>query len=126
MVVIFYFSSQVGNDSKGLSEGLLTKIYPVFSRSLSLDEFIYRYGTLIRKLAHVLEYFILGILSILFIKEFNISKKVLLAILICVIYATSDEIHQLFVPGRSFMISDIIIDSIASSVAVVLFKRVNW
>jgi VanZ family protein len=35
----------------------------------------------------------------------------LLAIIISIIYAISDEFHQLFVPGRNFAISDILTDS---------------
>lgn len=126
MIIIFYFSAQVGSDSKGLSEGILSKIYPAFSNSFTLDEFIVKFGTLIRKIAHVLEYIILGILAYEFIKEFNINNKLLVTIIICVLYATSDEIHQLFVPGRSFMILDILLDSLASSAAVVLFNHYNW
>jgi len=126
MIIIFYFSSQVGTTSKGLSESLLTKIYPTFSGSLTLDEFIYRYGTLIRKMAHVFEYIVLGILTYEFIKEFNVNKKLLIMILICVLYAISDEIHQIFVPGRSFMVTDILLDSIASSSVIVLFNHFSW
>lgn len=126
MGIIFYFSSQVGNDSKGLSEGLLSKLFDPFSNYYTLDEFILTFGTPIRKLAHFLEYFILGILSFEFFKELNIKHVLLISILFCVLYATSDELHQLFVPGRSFMILDILLDSSASILSILLFKHFNW
>jgi VanZ family protein len=39
------------------------------------------------------------------------KKLILLALIIAVIYAISDEVHQLFVPGRYCAISDILTDS---------------
>lgn len=55
----------------------------------------------------------------------DISKKYLISILICIIYATSDEIHQIFVPGRACQIRDILIDSIGSITGVYLYKLIN-
>ena len=44
-------------------------------------------------------------------------------------YAVGDEIHQVFVPGRAFMVTDILIDSAGILVGVLLaaliFKRAN-
>ncbi len=55
----------------------------------------------------------------------DISKKYLLSILICIIYATSDEIHQILVPGRACQIRDVLIDSIGSITGVYLYKLIN-
>jgi VanZ family protein len=38
-------------------------------------------------------------------------KSIALTVAVCVIYATSDEIHQLFVPGRGGQVKDVIIDN---------------
>ena len=35
-----------------------------------------------------------------------------------VLYASTDEIHQLFVPGRSGMVRDVFIDSIGGIIGV--------
>ena len=80
---------------------------------------------IIRKLAHFTEYLILGFLTINMLNKNDISKKYLLSILICIIYATSDEIHQLFVPGRACQLIDILIDSIGSIIGIYLYKLIN-
>jgi VanZ family protein len=42
-----------------------------------------------------------------------------------VLYAVSDEIHQLFTPGRSGEIRDVLIDSVAGMVGIWLI-HVYW
>ena len=77
---------------------------------------------IIRKLAHFTEYLILGILVINMFTKNNAKKSCLLSILLCIIYATSDEIHQFIIPGRACQIKDILIDSVGSITGVYLFK----
>ena len=76
---------------------------------------------IVRKSAHFIGYMILGIpASCLILHYENINKKYLLAFLICVIYAISDEIHQLFVPGRSGQVRDVLIDSAGSLLGIII------
>ena len=76
---------------------------------------------IVRKSAHFIGYMILGILASGLILQYeNINKKYPLAFLICVIYAISDEIHQLFVPGRSGQVRDVLIDSAGSFLGIIL------
>ena len=76
---------------------------------------------IVRKSAHFIGYMILGILASGLILQYeNINKKYLLAFFICVIYAISDEIHQLFVPGRSGQVRDVLIDSAGSLLGIIL------
>ena len=76
---------------------------------------------IVRKSAHFIGYMILGILASCLILHYeNINKKYLLAFLICVIYAISDEIHQLFVPGRAGQVRDVLIDSAGSLLGIIL------
>ena len=76
---------------------------------------------IVRKSAHFIRYMILGILASCLILHYkNINKKYLLAFLICVIYAISDEIHQLFVPGRSGQVRDVLIDSAGSLLGIII------
>ena len=76
---------------------------------------------IVRKSAHFSGYMILGILASCLILHYeNINKKYSLAFLICVIYAISDEIHQLFVPGRAGQIRDVLIDSAGSLLGIIL------
>lgn len=76
---------------------------------------------IVRKSAHFIGYMILGILaSGLILYYGNINKKYLLAFLICVIYAISDEIHQLFVPGRAGQVRDVLIDSAGGLLGIII------
>ena len=76
---------------------------------------------IVRKSAHFIGYMILGILASGLILQYeNINKKYPLAFLICVIYAISDEIHQLFVPGRSSQVRDVLIDSARSLLRIII------
>lgn len=51
-----------------------------------------------------------------------LPRKVAVSILICVIYAATDEIHQILVPGRGPMIADTLLDSLSSTVGVLLVR----
>jgi VanZ family protein len=41
--------------------------------------------------------------------------------ILCFLYACSDEIHQLYVPGRSGNIKDVFVDSIGISLVLVVY-----
>ena len=41
-------------------------------------------------------------------------------------YAATDEFHQLFVPGRSGQISDVILDSAGAALGVLLMTGIEW
>ena len=73
-------------------------------------------------MAHFSVYLILGILVISFISEFNIKRRYLLAVILCVLYALTDELHQYFVPGRSCELLDILLDSTSSFLGVLFYK----
>ena len=113
MGIIFYMSHQPGNISSQQSD-LVLKILESIGINLtsSLGEFS---TLLIRKVAHVSEYFILCYLFIKVTEQYFDSKKaIIFAIIFTVTYAISDEIHQYFIPGRAMAITDIIIDSIGA------------
>ena len=42
------------------------------------------------------------------------KKVILITVVICFLYALSDEIHQYFVPGRACRILDVLIDTSGS------------
>ena len=49
-------------------------------------------------------------------------EKFRLALIISVLYALSDEIHQIFVPTRTFQIRDLIVDAIGALLGLLLFQ----
>ena len=74
---------------------------------------------LVRKTAHFTEYAILGALfylNVIQLPKLNLyPKKILLPIFFSFLYACTDEIHQIFVPGRSAQFRDILIDTLGAS-----------
>ena len=118
MIFIFVMSSFDATSSSNQSNFIVDIITSIINiKDIGLLSLI------IRKLAHFTEYFILGILVTNFITRYD--KKIIIAILLCIIYATSDEIHQIFVPGRSCQIIDIMIDSLGSIMGIYLYKLIT-
>ena len=74
----------------------------------------------VRKIAHFVEYMILGGLSaaswVLYQAEEKENRKpfFLIAWGFCVLFAVLDELHQAFVPGRTSSIRDILLDSVGA------------
>lgn len=75
---------------------------------------IYLWRFMMMKLAHITVYFILYLLFLRgFAKiTFSQKKRLILPVLICIIYAISDELHQSFIPHRSPTFRDIGFDSL--------------
>lgn len=117
MIIIFIMSSFNAEDSANQSNFIVN----IISNILNIEN-VRLLSLIIRKLAHFTEYLILGFLTINMLNKNDISKKYLISILICLIYATSDEIHQIFTPGRACQIKDILIDSVGSITGIYLFK----
>lgn len=115
MMFIFIMSSFNSTESSNQSNFIVNIIINIFN--ISNIEIL---SLIIRKLAHFTEYFILGILTYNMINNYN--KKSYISIIICILYAISDELHQLFVPGRSCQVLDIIIDSIGSILGIYLLS----
>ncbi len=133
MGVIFMFSAQVSDESKSSSNkvtsAVVNTVISIKKENISEEKrqkIIEDKTFIVRKSAHFTEYFILGLILILYLqtKEKLATKYVILAIIFCVLYATSDEIHQLFVDGRSCKIMDILIDTCGSSLAILGFTSI--
>lgn len=66
----------------------------------------------IRKLAHATEYAVLGfLLAGSYMDKKRKRADIRIPIIIGALYAISDELHQLFIPGRSCEVMDMLIDS---------------
>jgi len=133
MALIFSFSNQKDVDSSKVSDGFIdrtvVKIYKIFNENITIEkenEIIEKYTYPIRKLAHYTLYFILGILSFLVVKDYSINKKLIIySLLICFLYACSDEFHQLFIIGRSARVLDVMIDTFGSLCGISIFYIFN-
>ena len=76
----------------------------------------------VRKYAHYSIYLMLGIVTINYMLTYrgrSFYQKGLTSFLFCVFYSITDEIHQVFVSGRTGQIKDIVIDTIGVAIGVV-------
>src|SRR5699024_7793590 len=83
----------------------------------------------IRKGAHFTAYLILGIFAMFAIgrNKSHAMYQISLSFFICLLYAISDEIHQLFIPGRSGEVGDVIIDAVGAFCGIglyIIFRKV--
>ncbi len=114
MGVIFYFSSRTSTESSMQSDSILLWITKIFGEN-AVTDFI------VRKTAHCLEYTGLCLLlncAWLFTKG---KPQRLLSILCASLYAVTDEVHQLFVDGRSCEFRDWGIDTFGAILGTLAF-----
>ncbi|MCE5286409.1 MAG: VanZ family protein [Pelosinus sp.] len=130
LVLIFALSAQPAERSDLLSKRITGIIAGAISWIASLDidaktinGLISVWNNVVRKFAHGWVYFILGILVIKAITYTRLTgfKAYVLTLVFCSIYAASDEFHQLFVPGRSGQISDVLIDLLGAVFGMVVY-----
>lgn len=50
------------------------------------------------------------------------NNKVIWCVLLCVLYAVTDEVHQAFIPGRGPRVSDVLIDTAGSITGILITK----
>ena len=117
MILIFMMSSfnaAISSNQSGMIVNFISKIFNINNIELL--------GLIVRKFAHFFEYFILGIFMLNVIINYN--KKYYLAYIFGILYACLDEVHQLFVNGRSGQITDVFIDSLGIILGVYLYKKI--
>jgi VanZ family protein len=130
MGLIFWFSAQPATDSGAMS-GSITKFFYHILEIIGLSEHISvdLLHTLIRKGAHFTIYFILGVLLYRAIHfksvETSILKEMGIGLMICMLYACSDEMHQVFVAGRSGQLKDVMIDISGSTLGMTAFHYLD-
>lgn len=132
MILIFSLSNRTAIESTSNSNVIIDFIIDCSSkitgRDFNVVEIQNFYDVLefpVRKSAHFCLYLILGIFVFLFINEFGYTdkNKVIITLLICLIYALTDEIHQLFVLGRSGEFRDVLIDFCGSVLGYFIVNR---
>lgn len=132
MILIFYFSNQPANNSSIQSKGVIIKsitaVTKIVNKNISekeLEKIIYIVEKPVRKLAHIFLYFVLAILVTWLLKSYNLeyNQMFLYSIMICILYSFSDEIHQLFISGRSGSIIDVFIDNLGSYLGVFIINK---
>ena len=134
MLVVFSFSAQNGSKSSGISNKVAGKIIDIINltnigeqeeRQIKIEKI----EPVIRKMAHLTIYILGGILisNMMFqlILKNSIKLKIGISAIFGIVFAITDEIHQLFVGGRSGRIQDVIIDSIGVIIGIVFFQIIR-
>lgn len=122
MTMIFCFSAEDAEKSSETSgeivEVIIDVAYPEFDRMQpTMQEQVYEdISHFVRKAAHFSEFAMLGFSILLHVatlqSRMTIRYPKLISMLIGVLYACSDELHQAFVGGRAPAITDVVIDSV--------------
>ncbi len=134
MTVIFGLSSQVASTSSTLSGSTVRIVVehtqPGFGKlpAEKQNSIIENYQHLVRKTAHMLVYMFLGVLCMAAFSSYKLSllRRSVAALAVCIGYAGTDEIHQLFVAGRSGQISDVGIDSCGAMLGICAVILILW
>ncbi len=146
MAFIWYNSAKVSTVSNKSSRKIATGVakvvvedYENLSRPVQ-KKHISKINVKLRSLGHFAEFVPLGFLVFLFLLSLGdlrgrtvaltLFKCLITTVVLCAFYALSDEIHQIFVRGRTFQITDILVDSLGTLsgcvmalVPVFIFKK---
>ena len=128
--VIFAFSNASSLESDSESKGIVRYIVETFNKDKSnseINKIVNKLNKPFRKIAHFTVYLILAILLsflILNIKSMKLSYYNIICILSCFLYACSDEIHQLFIIGRTGQFTDVLIDTLGAICGCAIFNYI--
>ncbi len=117
MIIIFLGSNDSGSGDKSrfLTHFILT-ITGFFTSHKATTEEIELIIFVLRKMAHIIEYFILAISYFYALnntyKKNSLKKTYTISFILTFLYAITDELHQSFVPNRVGTYHDVLIDSI--------------
>jgi len=129
MAVIFSLSSQVAEQSDQLSGEITEVIVQAIEKAVpkTSDIDVDSLNHIVRKNAHFFTYLVLGLLLINALRNSGMfcNQSIILALVVCILYAVSDEIHQLFVPGRGCQVKDVIIDTAGAAVGVWAYMAIT-
>lgn len=131
MGCIFYLSSQTATTSRALSNKVVVHLEEYIEAAAWLvpgisEAYLKQPTVWTRKLAHLIIYMVLGLVSYQALpRKWSAKKRIGWAIGMCFLYAITDELHQSFVPGRGPQARDVLIDTIGSSVGVAVSYMVK-
>ena len=133
MILIFSFSGQNGEKSGTVSKDSIENAWEILHPSHTAEDaerkrtIVEEAQLLIRKSAHFLIYAGLGFWSLGTLYTFSVDRRIAIptSLLFCFFYASVDEMHQYFVPGRSGAISDVYLDALGAvtMIAVMTFAE---
>lgn len=148
MVAIFMFSNQNSGDSGSLSEKVAFILASIFvdgfqnMSPLDQQDWLDFLSWPVRKTAHATEYGCLAISLVLSCWEiylYRTEDKVtgdtlagrvvsicIIAFAIAVLYACTDEVHQMFIDGRAGQFTDVLVDASGAIIGSILASIVAY
>lgn len=128
MAMIFSFSAdnaqESGQKSAEVTEKIVQTIDPkIVEKPIEEQKMVYEsVGSYIRKAAHFLEFAGLGFFLSLMVNTIYLDflRRFFIPFGAGALYATADEIHQIFVPGRAAEFTDFLIDSLGVLIGILI------
>ena len=129
-ILIFFFSAEGGDASSVRSDAIARALAPLFAPdidtwdSLARKAFISDLRFFVRKAAHATEYAALGALWFAELHQLaraladDAARTAACASALTVVYACTDEFHQLFVGGRAGQATDVLVDAAGGLVGI--------
>lgn len=127
LIVFFIWdnSMQNGGSSDGFSLFFAENFAPIVNK-LGFHGNIWTLNRIVRKLAHLTEFTILGGVLYTILRRYITYDTVIKTIGLGVLIAGLDEFIQLFSPGRSSQFSDILIDTVGVIIGILVVKLVHY
>lgn len=148
MVLIFCFSAQSGGESESLSDTIARMLASAFVGGFDnmpieqQTQIIAQMSWPIRKTAHASEYACLAMSLVITCWQIaswrhetregarlcprRVPFVGMTAFVIAVLYACSDEIHQLFIDGRAGQVADVLVDASGAAIGCLLMCLLMW
>ncbi|MTH31987.1 VanZ family protein [Veillonella dispar] len=127
LIVFFIWdnSMQNGGSSDGFSL-LFAETFASIANELGFHGNIWILNRIVRKLAHLTEFTILGGVLYAILRRYITYGTVIKTIGLGMLIACLDEFIQLFSPGRSSQFSDILIDTVGVVIGILVVKLVYY
>lgn len=138
--VIFFFSSQTYQeqnlttllDRMFQNDRIKELLSPISFQYHSTEISVQNLGVahfiefFIRKFAHLFVFFVFGLLTVraLFSKMDRSLLASILSLLLVIIYAGFDELHQMYTGGRTPLLTDVYIDTIGGLIGIITYMFV--
>lgn len=127
MLVIYFLSAQPAGVSNTYSKGIIAflventlKLAGKAVAEQDMLRLVYKINSAAREYMHGVVFFVLGMLVHNAMRQSGARgvKAVAATLAVCMLFGITDEIHQIFVPGRAFEVSDLVMDTAGSALGI--------
>lgn len=138
MAAIFGFSSQTYDQTMKTSDVIVKPIENTVKKDSSefesekeeqdyIKKLEGKIDVAVRKSAHMIIFGVLALFVYMLCKSFGMSDAdaIIMTLVICAVYAGSDELHQKFVDKRNSQFTDVCVDEFGAVVGVVIVSIVK-